>query len=164
MIFFVHIRFATSFEARNEHIRKQTLVNGFSAIHNFCIQKGEDKVLGNYAPIGSDKIDVICGDQTIEFNKSLLCSVSDVFQTMFENPDNVEHQSGSVNIEDVDPQTILSFRSLLESVTVQFEKLNLANVLKIVLNSHSSGWWFFPPKIWNAIVGVGLKKLKTQMK
>ena len=117
------------FEAKIEHIRKQTLINGFSAIHNFCINQSEDKMFGNYAPVGSEKVEIICGDNTIEFNKNVLCSVSDVFRTMFENPDNVEHQSRSVKIEDVDPQTILSFQSLLRKIQVADEHLNVATLL-----------------------------------
>ena len=40
----------------------------------------------------------------------------------------------------------------LESVTYKFEKLILANVLKIVLDSHSIILWIFPPKILIAII------------
>ena len=51
----------------------------------------------------------------------------------------------------------------LELVTTVIEIYFWPNVLNVVLDSHSSGWWFFPPKIWDAIIEVGLKKLMIQM-
>ena len=125
----ISITIQVSFEARPEHIQKQTLIQGFSAVHKFFLQKGNGVVTeGNYAST-SKEVKVLCGNETILFDKDLLCSVSDVFRTMFDNPNNVEYQSGSINIEEVDPNTIISFKNLLQHHHVNKEDLNVATLL-----------------------------------
>ena len=124
------ITFQVSFEARPEHIQKQTLIQGFSVVHKFFTQKANGVLEhGNYATTATEEIKVLCGSETIMFNKDLLCSVSDVFRTMFDNPNNVEYQSGSINIEEVDPNTIISFKNLLQHHHVNKEDLNVATLL-----------------------------------
>ena len=125
----VSVTFQVSFEATHGHIQKQALIQGFSAVHKFLIQKANGVAEeGNYAST-SKEVKVICGGETILIDKDLLCSVSDVFRTMFDNPNNVEYLSGSINIEEVDPNTIISFKNLLQKHHVNNEDLNVATLL-----------------------------------
>ena len=126
----VSITFQVSFEARTEHIQKQILIHGFSAVHKFFKQKGNGVLEdGNYATTSAKEIKVICGGKAFIFPKDILCSVSDVFRTMLDNPNNVECQSGSINIEEVDPKTLMSFKRLLQKHYVDTEDLNVATLL-----------------------------------
>ena len=98
-------------------------------VHKFLTQKANGEVEeGNFAST-SKEVRVICGSEIIMFDKDLLCSVSDVFRTMLDNPNNVECQSGSINIEEVDPKTILSFKRLLQKHYIDIKDLNVATLL-----------------------------------
>ena len=122
----VEVTFALSFQACKEQIHKQTLVQSFSAIANSfnktftypaCTQKR------------SENVKIVCGHNTTVFDKSILCSVSDVFRTMFENPNNLECQRGVVCLEEVNPSTILAFQRLLTEHKVEEDDLNVAMLL-----------------------------------
>ena len=119
-----------SFEASNGQLMKQTLIHGFSGIN----QQFKKAVLGKNktSPNASqprEEIKVVCGDTSIMFDKTLLCSISDVFKTMFENPNNVEHQRGAVCLEEIDPRTIKALERFLTSTIVKEEDLNVGMLL-----------------------------------
>ena len=58
---------------------------------------------------------IICHGKTFDFNKNLLCSISDVFERMVNNSYSIEGQSGTVEINDVLPNTIESFQKMVFS-------------------------------------------------
>ena len=58
---------------------------------------------------------IICHGKTFDFNKNLLCSISDVFERMVNNSYSIEGQSGTVEINDFLPKTIESFQKMVFS-------------------------------------------------
>ena len=122
----IEVTLEISFQACKEQILKQSLVQGFSAITNFF-----SKVMTYpaYTQKPSGDIKIICGETSMIIDKSFLCSVSDVFRTMFENPNNLECQRGVVCLEEVNPSTILAFQRLLTSHKVEEQDLNVAMLL-----------------------------------
>ena len=119
-----------SFQASNGQLMKQSLIHGFSGI-NPQLRKailGKNKTSPN-ASQPQEEIKIICGDTSIMFDKTLLCSISDVFKTMFENPNNVEHQRGAVCLEEIDPSTVKALERFLKSHIVKEDDLNVAMLL-----------------------------------
>ena len=106
-----------SFEASKGQILKQTLIQGFSAINEKCSSKD------------AEKVKIICDNTTTTFDKNMLCSISDVFKTMFENPNNIESQNGTVRLEEVDPSTVEALQRLLCDHTLREEDLNISMLL-----------------------------------
>ena len=107
-----------SFEASKGRILKQTLINAFSTINK------------RYSSPQSEKVRMICNDTTVSFDKKVLCSISDVFKTMFENPNNIESQNGAVCLEEVDPSTVEALQRLLcDHHTLREEDLNISMLL-----------------------------------
>ena len=47
--------------------------------------------------------------------------MSDVFHSMFENPNNEECQKSAVNLEGIDPSTIKAFKRILLSLSLHHE-------------------------------------------
>ena len=119
-----------SFQASNGQLMKQTLIHGFSGINDRFKKAvlGKNKTSPN-ASQPREEIKIICGDSSIIFDKTLLCSISDVFKTMFENPNNVEHQRGAVCLEEIDPSTIKALERFLTSMIVKEEDLNVGMLL-----------------------------------
>ena len=122
----VEVTFEISFQACKEQIHKQTLIQGFSAITNSF-----SKVLTYPACTrkSTDDVKIICGETSTVFDKNILSSVSDVFRTMFENPNNLECQRGVVCLEEVNPSTILAFQRFLTNHKVEEDDLNVAMLL-----------------------------------
>ena len=130
------LKLVLSFEASSQQVLKQKLVHGF---HEFLFQHSrsdsetdsetdsESESDSNSEPC--EEIKVVCGDKKIFFDKKVLCSISDVFQTIFENPNNIESQSGTVHLEDIRPETVESFKRLLHDDTVQESDLNVGALL-----------------------------------
>ena len=112
-----------SFEASKGQLMKQTLVNGFSGLNNHYNKGRHEKSQK------TEKIKIICENRTIMLEKSLLCSISDVFKAMFQNPDNVESRNGTVSLEDIDPRTIEGFERMLKSNIIKEEDLNVGMLL-----------------------------------
>ena len=115
-----------SFEASKGQLMKQTLMNGFSGLNNHC-NKGRHE--NSEKSQETEKIKIICENCTIMLEKSLLCSISDVFKAMFQNPDNVESRNGTVCLEDIDPRTIEGFERMLKSNIIKEEDLNVGMLL-----------------------------------
>ena len=129
------LKLVISFEASSQQVLKQKLVHGF---HEFLFQHSSsdsdsdsetDSESESDSKEPHEEIKVVCGDKTIFFDKKVLCGISDVFQTMFENPNNIESQSGTVHLEDIQPETVESFKRLLHDDTVQESDLNVATLL-----------------------------------
>ena len=73
-------------------------------------------------------IKIECQEEKIEFHKSLLSKISDVFRNMVENPNFIESHNGVITMKDVSPDTIKTFKKLLYEN--QIEKTDLdANLL-----------------------------------
>ena len=109
---------------------KQTLIHGFSGINQQFKKAtlGKNKTSPN-APKPTEEINIVCGDQSTMFNKALICSISDVFKTMFQNPDNAEFQNGTVRMEEIDPSTIKAFERFLNCHIIKEEDLNVGMLL-----------------------------------
>ena len=58
-------------------------------------------------------IKIECQGEMIEFHKSLLAKISDVFQNMVENPNFIESHQGIIAIKEISPDTIKTFKKLL---------------------------------------------------
>ena len=59
---------------------------------------------------------IVCQGETFKFNKLILCSVSMVFEKMFENSDYKEASNGSVIIDDFQPETIEGFKNTITAL------------------------------------------------
>ena len=59
---------------------------------------------------------IVCQGETFKFNKLILCSVSMVFEKMFENSDYKEASNGSVIIDDFEPETIEGFKNTITAL------------------------------------------------
>ena len=68
-------------------------------------------------------IKIECQEEKIEFHKSLLSKISDVFRNMVENPNFIESHNGVITMKDVSPDTIKTFKKLLYEN--QIEKTDL---------------------------------------
>ena len=118
-----------SFEACPGQIKKQSLIQGFSNLNQNYIKTYIQKVPKKGNPNSSENVKLICGDVTEVFDKTILCSISDVFDAMFSNPNNMECKNGAVYLEEVDPITIQGFSRLLTSNLVKEEDLNVSMLL-----------------------------------
>ena len=118
-----------SFEACKGQIRKQSLIQGFSNLNQNYTKTYLQKISGTDRSKSNENIKLICGDVTQVFDKAILCSISDVFDAMFSNPNNIECRNGAVYLEEVDPLTILGFGRLLTSHIVKEEDLNVSMLL-----------------------------------
>ena len=118
-----------SFEASPGQTKKQYLIHGFSNLNQNYIETYIKKVPKNDKSKSSETVKLICGDVTQVFNKTILCSVSNVFNAMFSNPNNMECKNGAVYLEEVDPITIQGFSRLLTSHQVQDKDLNVSMLL-----------------------------------
>ena len=107
-----------SFEDSKGQILKLTLNQGISSL------KKSSKNANT-----SEEVKLICEDVTTNFNKDLLCSMSDVFHSMFENPNNEECQKSAVCLEGIDPSTIKAFKRILLSHAIKEEDLNVSMLL-----------------------------------
>ena len=58
-------------------------------------------------------IKIECQGEMIEFHKSLLAKISDVFQRMVENPNFIESPNGVITMKEVSPNTVKAFKKLL---------------------------------------------------
>ena len=106
-----------SFEALKGRILKHTLINSISTINKI------------YSSPQSEKIKMICNNTTVSFDKKVLCSISDVFKTMFENPNNIESQNGAVCLEEVDPSTVEALQRFLCDSYIKEDDLNISMLL-----------------------------------
>ena len=59
------------------------------------------------------EIKIECQGEKIEFHKSLLAKISDVFQNMVENPNFIESHNGVITMKEVSSNTIKAFKKLL---------------------------------------------------
>ena len=118
-----------SFEACPGQIKKQSLIQGFSNLNQNYIKTYIEKVPKNFKLKSSETVKLICGEATQVFDKTILCSISDVFDAMFSNPNNMECKNGAVYLEEVDPITIQGFSRLLTSNLVKEEDLNVSMLL-----------------------------------
>ena len=59
------------------------------------------------------EIKIECQGEMIEFHKSLLAKISDVFQRMVENPNFIESPNGVITMKEVSPNTVKAFKKLL---------------------------------------------------
>ena len=59
------------------------------------------------------EIKIECQGEKIEFHKSLLAKISDVFQNMVENPNFIESHNGVITMKEVSPNTVKAFKKLL---------------------------------------------------
>ena len=65
--------------------------------------------------LGDEDFQIKCNGETVAFNKAMLQSVSDVFQTMFKRDSNKEVMEDCMEIEDFSVETIKDFkRAILE--------------------------------------------------
>merc|ERR1719361_1335374 len=71
----------------------------------------------------------------IEFHKSLLSKISDVFRNMVENPNFIESHNGVITMKDVSPDTIKTFKKLLYEN--QIEKTDLDAELLIFCDRYN---------------------------
>merc|ERR1719510_1584012 len=67
----------------------------------------------NTGPEKPADIKIECQGEKIEFHKSLLAKISDVFQNMVENPNFIESHNGVITMKEVSSNTIKAFKKLL---------------------------------------------------
>ena len=63
--------------------------------------------------LGEEDFHIKCNGETLAFNKAMLQSVSDVFQTMFKRDTNKEVTEDCMEIEDFSVETIKDFKSAI---------------------------------------------------
>ena len=91
--------FIIQIEAGTQHLLKEKLMLEF-----FPSRNKHD----------SEDIQLVCDDdKKISFNKELLCKISDVFKTMFENPMTSESKSNSVQLKKISLDTIKAFKNIM---------------------------------------------------
>ena len=110
----VYGKLQLSFQASKGQLMKQTLMHGFSGLNQHFNNSGFVKSEKPEMSRKTEKIKIICENGDTMFDKSLLCSISDVFQAMFENPNNAESQNGAVFLEGIDTDTIKGFERLMK--------------------------------------------------
>ena len=109
-----------SFEASKGQLMSHTFIQGVSALV-------KSKKIKLSHPI--EKVKIICGDTSIMFKKYILCSISDVFRAMFENPNNIEVQNGVVCLEDIDKNIIKAFERFFNASSINEEDLTAGMLL-----------------------------------
>ena len=122
--------FAILHESRNTKARIQTITGILTltfepedrvALKDELIYKFGESVLDiEKAGIGKEakpkkpmEIKIECQGEKIEFHKSLLAKISDVFQNMVENPNFIESHNGVITMKEVSSNTIKAFKKLL---------------------------------------------------
>ena len=70
-------------------------------------------IQSRFLPELQDKIKIISEGQSFTFDKMLLCTYSDVFKTMLENPNNKEALDCTIEIEDFSAKVINTFHRIL---------------------------------------------------
>ena len=126
----LNVTLIINFTANKEHVQKQSLIYGFTPINKYYTKvNGSEIKLANHAGTNLKKVKIICGNYSLTFDKDILCSVSDVFSAMFDNPNNIECQNGSVTLEDVDPDAIVAFKRFLNNHQIKEEDFNVSLLL-----------------------------------
>ena len=70
------------------------------------------------------EIKIECQGEKIEFHKSLLAKISDVFQNMVENPNFIESHNGVITMKEVSSNTIKAFKKLLYDERIEDSDLD----------------------------------------
>ena len=75
--------------------------------------------------LGEEDFHIKCNGETLAFNKAMLQSVSDVFQTMFKRDTNKEVMEDCMEIEDFSVKTITAFKSTILEGNVKTPTIEL---------------------------------------
>ena len=133
--------------------------------------------------LGVEDFHIKCNGETIGFNKAMLQSVSDVFQTMFKRDSNKEVMEDCVELEDFSVKTITAFKSSIlegdvESPTIELmmfahkynvkpllqycerhvgENVNKGNIFKVI----KAAYFIDSDNLMNKAVNFLVKNAKT---
>ena len=72
-----------------------------------------------------EDVEIICRGEVHVFNKSILCTISPVFQRMLTNPMTEEYQKGRVEMVDESPQTVKAFKNILTLDSIEKEDFSI---------------------------------------
>merc|ERR1712150_288900 len=105
------------FEPSPQLICKQKFLNYVNA----CLVFKEDGK--------GDDFQIVCQGEEFDFNRSILCKMSPVFERMLANTSLEEHKNGRVEIIDTTPETIRALKNFLSLSYIQKEELTFEMLL-----------------------------------
>ena len=90
----------------------------------------KEKFVGEFCKLDvstdSEDIVIVCDDgEKIPIAKDLLCKISDIFQTMLENPKTLESQNNCVELKNISSETIKAFKNIMSNDTINQEDLSV---------------------------------------